>query len=117
MKRNAKIIEETLRQSLGQFKQIPAEEMESAGSQAMKYLGLQNRGHLLTQNPPAKSTDHRYRWIAAAAMAATVALVVVLTSRIVQSAPAVLEDGNGTRKIRYGEIVRSSDDMNALLSM
>ena len=46
----------------------------------------------------------RWRWAAAAAAAVGVALVALIPMTV--GAPAVLEDGQGSRKVSFGEVVR-----------
>jgi uncharacterized protein (TIGR03435 family) len=113
--------EKTFRQSLGEFKTIPPEEMESAGAQALKYLES-HAGDYSAEKADAvidqpSRVSWRFRWPAVAAIAAAITLAVFLPTRIAQSAPATLEDANGTRKIQYGEIVRPIGDKSATLSM
>jgi uncharacterized protein (TIGR03435 family) len=60
---------------------------------------------------------HRWQWPAAAAALAAIAMAVILPTRILQGAPAVLEDAEGKRDIQYGELVRPAGDRSAMLSM
>jgi uncharacterized protein (TIGR03435 family) len=59
----------------------------------------------------------RFQWPAIAAIAAAIAIAVLAPTSILQSAPAVLEDADGSRKVQYGEIVRPRGDMSSMLSM
>ena len=58
----------------------------------------------------------RWQWPAVAAAVAAIVMAVILPTRILQGAPAVLEDAEGTRSIQYGERVRPAGDMSAMLS-
>ena len=59
----------------------------------------------------------RWQWAAVAAAALAIVMTVILPTRILQGAPAVLEDADGKRSIQYGELVRPAGDMSAMLSM
>jgi uncharacterized protein (TIGR03435 family) len=59
----------------------------------------------------------RWQWPAVAAALAAIVMAVILPTRILQGAPAVLEDSEGKRNIQYGEIVRPAGDRSAMLSM
>jgi uncharacterized protein (TIGR03435 family) len=50
----------------------------------------------------------RWQWPAFALVAAVVIVVGLLPARVVRSAPAILEDSAGSRKIEYGEVIRPS---------
>lgn len=102
--------------ALGQFKEISTEEMQSAGAQALVHLGVQDADRILSERPSVRPT-RRWQWPVVAVIAAVFVIAVLVPPRIVQSAPAVLEDASGSRKIQYGEVVRSSDDMNAMMAM
>jgi uncharacterized protein (TIGR03435 family) len=90
------------------------EEVESHCDQVFQQL--QARAKNRSANPPIRSV-RRWQWPAVAAIAAAITVAVLLPIRVLRSAPAVLEDASGSRNIHYGEVVRSSDDMNAMLSM
>src|SRR5688572_29303386 len=59
----------------------------------------------------------RWQWPALAAALAAIVMAVILPTRILQGAPAVLEDSEGKRNIQYDELVRPAGDSSAMLSM
>jgi uncharacterized protein (TIGR03435 family) len=61
--------------------------------------------------------NRRWQWPALAAALAAIVMAVILPTRILQAAPAVLEDSEGKRNIQYNELVRPSGDRSAMLSM
>ena len=65
---------------------------------------------------PVRRT-RRWQWAAVAAAVVAIVMAVILPTRIVQGAPAVLEDAKGKRNIQYGELVRPAGDRSAMLSM
>jgi uncharacterized protein (TIGR03435 family) len=105
--------------ALGQFKKISPEEVESAGTQALKYLGVEDGERILSKSrtSDAGHPGRRLQWPAIAAIAAAIVIAVLIPTRIVKSAPAILEDASGSRKIQYGEVVRPSGDTHAILAM
>jgi uncharacterized protein (TIGR03435 family) len=118
MKRRSQIIGDKVK-FLGLFNRVSPEEMESARAQALKYLESTHDETIEDEiwNVRPVRAARRKQWLAAVAAAAAIAIAVVLPTRIVQSAPALLEDANGTRRIQYGEIVRPSGGASAILSM
>ena len=118
MKPRPEIIGEKV-ELLALYSKVSPEEMESARVQALKHF--ESAAGQAAEDEPSVSqpsrTVRKWQWPAVAALAAAVALAVLLPIRIVQSAPAVLEDANGSRKIQYGELVRPTGDMSAMLSM
>jgi uncharacterized protein (TIGR03435 family) len=119
MKRTGKSTEDILSQTLGEFKKISPDEMASAGTQAWKYLASQQSEPQVTEKMPAEVVRpvRWRRWPAVAVIAAAIALAVLVPPRILQSAPAVLEDGQGKRDVQYGDVVRPRGDASAMLSM
>jgi uncharacterized protein (TIGR03435 family) len=92
-----------------------------AGDPASPDLDIRLRGAAESYQREVQAQGSRRRlWKrlpAIAALAAAVAVAVLLPTGILHSAPAVLEDSTGSRKIQYGELVRPSGDMSAMLSM
>jgi len=91
------------------------EEVESHCEEV--FQRLQTRANRPVAHSTPNRSIRRSFWPVAAAVAATIAIAILLPTRIVQSAPATLEDANGKRKIQFGEIVRPIGDMSAMLSM
>jgi uncharacterized protein (TIGR03435 family) len=54
---------------------------------------------------PRAPIRRRSGWGVAAAIAAAIAIAVLVPARVIRSAPAILEDSAGSRRIQYGEIV------------
>jgi uncharacterized protein (TIGR03435 family) len=91
------------------------EDVESHCDQVFERL--QAKAETRAANPRPARSLRRWQWPAVAAIAAAIAIAVLVPTRIVQSAPAILEDGSGKRNVQYGELVRASGDMSAMLSM
>jgi hypothetical protein len=95
------------------------QQVESAGDRAFERLQA-DPDRMPTQPEtffePSLPQRVRWQW-AHVAIAAAIVAAVLLPTKIVQSAPAVFDDGSGKRSIRYGEVVRAGGDMSALLSM
>src|SRR6185436_882731 len=58
-----------------------------------------------------------WQWPAVAAVVVAIIMAVILPTRNLQGAPAVLEDSEGKRNIQYDELVRPAGDRSAMLSM
>jgi uncharacterized protein (TIGR03435 family) len=117
MKRSQKkTIDQFVERHLGLFNAPPAQESIDAKQRAQDRLGLEPDDRS-AYGTPQPSQARRWRWPAVAAIAAAVTLAVFLPTRLAQSAPAMLEDANGSRKIHYGEIVRPIGDKSSTLSM
>ncbi len=101
------------------------EQMEQRSAHVLHRLRLEKEwtskrtGGASDSVPPAVDPVRRIRrwqWPALAAAVAAIVMAVILPTRILQGAPAVLEDAEGTRSIQYGELVRPAGDMSAMLS-
>jgi uncharacterized protein (TIGR03435 family) len=102
----------TLDHLLGLFRKPSRELEQSIQERVAKRLGLE-----ISEDVHDTPRARRWQWPAVAAIAAAITLAVFIPTRIAQSAPAMLEDANGSRKIQFGEIVRPTGDKNATLSM
>ena len=83
-----------------------------AASKAVSALRTDEPGDSGSSRPLRQS-----RWPDIVAIAAAIVAAVLLPPRIIQSAPAVVEDAEGVREIYYGEIVRPRGDQGAMLSV
>jgi uncharacterized protein (TIGR03435 family) len=95
------------------------EQMEQRSADVLQRLRLEKEWNS-KRNPAEQILERRHRrwqWPAAAAAVAAIVMAVILPTRILQGAPAVLEDAEGKRSIQYGELVRPVGDMSAMLSM
>jgi uncharacterized protein (TIGR03435 family) len=116
MKRRTESAGKLLNRALGLFNKLSPEEIESSREQALKYLESQPVDTSEEAIPESRSV-RRTRWPEMAAAAAAIAMAILLPTRILQSAPAVLSDAEGSRKIQYDEIVRPSGSTSAMLAM
>ena len=103
---------EILDQSLGLYSDVSPEELESSREQTLRYLETETGKTFPQQVLAADRVPPIWRWrwpVAGAAVIAAVLTIAVLTPVTRrQSPPARLEDGSGSRKIAYGEVVRPS---------
>jgi uncharacterized protein (TIGR03435 family) len=116
MKPRTQSVGETLNRSLGLFSKLSPEEIESSREQALKYLESQPVDTSEEAIPEPHSV-RRTRWPEMAVAAAAIAMAILLPSRILQSAPAVLSDAEGSRKIQFDEIVRPRGTTSAMLAL
>jgi uncharacterized protein (TIGR03435 family) len=116
MKRDEENVEELLRNSLPS---VSTEHAEDVGARVLDRLQSSTarspKRSFANFTPPSRVVS--WRGPALITAAAAIVLAVILPARVVQSAPAVLEDASGSRKIQYGELVRPSGDMSAMLSL
>jgi uncharacterized protein (TIGR03435 family) len=119
MKRRTKSAGKLLNRSLGLFNQLSREEIEASRDQALKFLESQPAGHFEEEKLDSRPgiVRRRSQWPLVAAVAAAVVMAILLPSRILQSAPAVLSDAEGSRNIQYDEIVRPRGSTSAMLAM
>src|SRR5262245_37212227 len=106
-----------LSQALGLFR--PSEEhMEVVRLRCVQRLDRQTGIPIKTESAEMHPVGSRWArfWPAFAAVAAIVVAVIV-PILFLNRAPAVLVSVNDTRKIQYGEAVRSSDSSGAVLTL
>ena len=110
MKPQAKNKEEILSETLNLFSKVSPEEAESAEALTLTYLQLHAGEVAQARVWDADSVRpvQRWRWLAVATIAAAIAIAIVVPVKMAQRAPAVLEDVAGSRKIPFGEVLRSS---------
>jgi uncharacterized protein (TIGR03435 family) len=110
MRLRAKPSETELEESLALFKDLPDSEIEKLSARALRHLesapidssGTEANAADATLGKPRRHQD----WFVAAGIAALVIIAIFLPTRLVRSAPAVLEESTGLRKVQYGEVVR-----------
>jgi uncharacterized protein (TIGR03435 family) len=78
---------------------------------------LQSRAKESAVDVQPRCSIRRSLLAATAAITAALAIAVLIPPRILQSAPATLQDANGSRQIQYGEFVRPIGDRSSMLSM
>jgi ferric-dicitrate binding protein FerR (iron transport regulator) len=123
MKHDEKNLREFLAQSFEPFRKLPPAQAEPAWRRLQDRLRedpngtSEDAGVAVGPVSPRRQRSAWLQWPAVAAMAAAIAIAILLPTQILQSAPAVLEDASGSRKIQYGEIVRPSGDTSAMLAM
>jgi uncharacterized protein (TIGR03435 family) len=106
-----------LSETLALFNKVAPEDAESSRAQTMTYLKAHADDNADLELDVDVRPARRWQWPAVAAIAAAMTLAVLIPTRVAQSAPAVLEDASGSRKIQFGEVVRPTGDKNATLSM
>ncbi len=94
-----------IKRSFAPFVDAPEAEMDAARERVLQRL-QQHRFDDQQEHRDVVPAHWRVRWPAVALVAAAVVLAVLLPSTVLRSAPAVLEDGFGSRAIQYGEVVR-----------
>jgi uncharacterized protein (TIGR03435 family) len=94
---------------LERYGKPPVKDMESAGERVWKSV-LAGEGARLAEPSPSDPIrpTWRLRWPVLATGVAALVLAVFLPATVLRSAPAVFEDGAGSRNIQYGELVRSN---------
>ena len=100
MKHREENFEENLGRHLDLYGSVPAEEMARARERLI---------HRLRFEPVAVEVGAaklRRQWPAVAAIAAAITNAVLIPVTMIQSAPAVLEDGKASRSIQFGELLR-----------
>src|SRR5262245_25783634 len=110
MRLRAKPSATELEQSLALFKDLPDSEVEVLSTRALRHLESTPIDSSGTEanaadGPVAEPRRHQ-GWFAAAGIAALAIIVIFFPTRLVRSAPAVLEEPTGLRKVQYGEVVR-----------
>jgi uncharacterized protein (TIGR03435 family) len=106
-----------LSQALGLFR--PSDEhLESIRQRCLEQLERKAGASIETESTGMHSRGYRWTklWPAFAMMSAIV-VAVIAPFLFLNRAPAVLVSMNGTRKIRYGEAVRSSDSNGAVVTL
>jgi uncharacterized protein (TIGR03435 family) len=83
---------------------VPQDQVDSSCDRVLQRLKESPEPH----TDDARSAKTWRLWPAFALAAAIVAIVVLLPARVVRSAPAILEDGAGSRNIEYDEVVSPS---------
>jgi uncharacterized protein (TIGR03435 family) len=104
--KNARTI---LDQFLERYGKPPIKDMESAGERVWRSV-LSGEGARLDEashSAPIRPV-WRLQWPVFATGTAAIVLAIVLPATVLRSAPAVFEDGAGSRNIQYGELVRSN---------
>jgi uncharacterized protein (TIGR03435 family) len=93
---------------LERYGKPPVEQIEAAGARVWRSVESGDVPRLEETHPADARRPHAWRWPAVATIAAAIALAVLIPATVVRSAPAVFEDGNGSRGIHYGEAVSTS---------
>jgi uncharacterized protein (TIGR03435 family) len=105
MKRIRKNVDEILQRSLPSASTSETSAALDRISRRLWSHGISEDRTEETLNPVRRRSPSR--WLAAAAIVvAAITIAVLFPARTVRSAPAVLEDGAGSRSIRYGEVVK-----------
>jgi uncharacterized protein (TIGR03435 family) len=116
MKPRAQSVGKILNRSLGFFNKLSAEDIEASRERALKFLESQPVDTSEEAMPEPRSV-RRTRWPEMAVAAAAIVMAILLPTRILQSAPAVLSDAEGSRKIQFDEIVRPRGTTSAMLAL
>jgi uncharacterized protein (TIGR03435 family) len=106
MRSEKKHSDETLDKALGLFSEPSFERMETARSHVSEQFDSvhEHEGKQVPVNLVPAS--RKVRWPAVAGIAAAILVAILIPATALRSAPAVLEDGAGSRKVQYGEVVR-----------
>src|SRR4026208_88182 len=97
-----KQVHQLLDRSFAPFRRLPEGESEAAGNRVLERL-RSDRDWQSGSMPTASAS--MFRWPAVALVVVAILVAVLVPVRALQSAPAILEDGSGTRKIQFGEVV------------
>jgi uncharacterized protein (TIGR03435 family) len=92
-----------LKRGFAPFLEAPQAQVDSACNRVLQQLREYPEEQQL--HIPTRSTS-KLRWPAFALVTTAIVIAVLVPATVVRSAPAILEDGSGSRSIRYGEIVR-----------
>ena len=109
-----KQVHELLDRSLGPFRRLPEGEAEAAGNRVLESLRCERdwqSASIPTASAPA------FRWSAVAVVAVAILTAVLVPVQALRSAPGVLEDGSGIRKIQFGEVVSPRGAEGATLKL
>ena len=124
MSPDEKEVRKILDQSPISYRDLSQEDIELAVNRVWENLAsgvvvTSERAQRSADSLPARPalTQRRSHWLAVAAAVAAIVMAAILPTRILQGAPAVLEDAEGKRGIQYGELVRPVGDMSAMLSI
>jgi uncharacterized protein (TIGR03435 family) len=97
-----------LDQRLERWGKPPVKEVESAGERVWRNVEALRAGDTLPNGACGLDSIKvpRRRWPAVAAIAAAITVAVLIPMTRIQSTAAVLEEGNVSRTIQFGEVVR-----------
>jgi uncharacterized protein (TIGR03435 family) len=109
MKPDKQRLHEVMNQSFEPFRKPVQEQAEIVGQRVLARLREEPQWESQTA-PPEQSvgSNWRLRWSAVAVTAVVIAIVVLVPARVLESRPAVLEDGTSARAVGYGELFRVS---------
>ena len=115
MRHDEKEVRKILDQSMAAYRDLSQEEIGIAvdrvwGNLRPEMDSASKRVQTLADFRSVRSdiTRRRWRWPMVATIAAAIAIAVVIPVRMLQQAPAVLEGTTGSRRIEFGEVVRSN---------
>jgi uncharacterized protein (TIGR03435 family) len=116
MKPYPKRVDEVMNRCFAPFRKLPREQVEAVGQRVLDRL--QREPHQELQ-PPSElhsvGANSRLRWSMAVVTVLALAFVILGPVRILESTPAVLEDGAGARGVAYGELVRAGSGSGGAL--
>jgi uncharacterized protein (TIGR03435 family) len=114
MRPEEKNSDETLDKALGLFREPPPEMVERVGARvSQRFESVHDFGsepELALVSQPRKTS-----WPAIAGIAAAIAAAVLLPTAMLRSAPAIFQDGSGSRTVEYGELIRPEGNRGGTL--
>lgn len=112
-------LHELMNRSFGPFRMLPLDEVESVGQRVLDRLQREPawEAEILSSGPRCVSKVWKLRWPVVALVAVAMAIAVLLPARVLRSAPAILEDSAGSRKITFDEVASPRGVQGGMLKL